>query len=204
MKNARVSPRWVDYMHPANPHGLRFIEGDDHADGDAGQGKPTGSDDADKPLGEGGVKALQAERDARKALEQQVAQMQQSQQQQMAAIAQAFGVKPPASDDDGTQLISTLQEQVAEMQRTNLLATVAREHEITAADDIALISEAKSEDGMRRIAARLQAATATNDAPGTPKPDRTQGGTGDHVQPEAQPGVPRMAAAIEAELQTTR
>ena len=57
---------------------------------------------SDEELGEGGKKALEREREARKLLERQL----QGMQSQMAAIAQAFGVKPDDSDDGG-QLVET-------------------------------------------------------------------------------------------------
>lgn len=172
--------------------------------GDAGEGSgggdtndaPSGDDTkgGDEPLGEGGKRALQAERDARKQLEQQVTQMQQAQKDQMSAIAKAFGVKPEKGDDDGTQLVQTLQQQVAQMQWANTVATVAREHEITAADDVALLDSAKDEDGMRKIAARLKAAS-TPVGPTTPKPDSTQGGKSGDSKPDVKPGMGRLRAA---------
>ena len=206
MKDARVSPRWVDYRSQSNPHGLRFIEGEDggttppkpappagNAGDKAGDPKPEPSApnaDGDEPLGDGGKRALEAEREARRALEGQVTQMRE-------AFATALGTKPDkkASVED---MVSQLQEQFSTMQRATLVSAIARENEITKADDIALIEDAATEEGMRRIAARLKAAAES--APGTPKPDRSQGGTGETAPPESLPGVPRMAQAFEQEF----
>lgn len=202
MKDARVNPRWVDYRSQSNPHGLRFIEGEDGGTtppkpappaGDSGdkpaEGEVPSAKGGDEPLGEPGKKALDAERDARKALEGQMTQMRE-------AFATALGTKPDkkASVED---MVSQLQEQLTTLQRTNLINTIARENEITKADDIALIEDAATEEGMRRIAARLKGAA---DAPATPKPDRSQGGTGQTAPPEVLPGVPRMAQAFEQEF----
>jgi len=179
-----------------NLRGLRFM-----AAGEGGDPTPTPpaappapqGDPEDKPLGPGGEKALHAEREARKALEQTVAQMQQAQQEQMAAIAAAFGVKPDAKDTDGSQLLSTLQQQVADMQREALVFRIANAHQITEGDDIELLKSANDEDTMTKLAARLAAKAA--ETPGTPKPDLSQGGTGDTPKPDLGPGMPRLQAA---------
>jgi hypothetical protein len=74
-------------------------------------------------------------------------------------------------------MVSTLQEQVSEMQRERLVNKVARKHQITDDDDIEILTSAKDEQAMERLAARL-AAKAADSSPGTPKPDLTQGGSG--------------------------
>lgn len=143
----------------------------------------------DEPLGEGGKKALERERDARKSLETQVSQMRE-------AFASALGGKPDpkASTDD---IVKSLQDQMSTLTRSNQIALVARENGITDPDDIALIEDAKDEDGMRRIAGRLKPDERT---PGTPKPDKTQGPQGSGTKPDPGPGVARLAAAFEDEL----
>lgn len=184
-------------MHKLRRKNLRFIEAPAEP---AGAGAPATAEPApaDKPLGPNGEKALQAEREARKTLEQTVAQMQQAQKDQMAAIASAFGVKSDPKDADGSQLLTALQQQVADMQREALVFRVAAAHQLTESDDIEFLKSAKDEDAMGRLAGRLAAQAAST--PGTPKPDLTQGGKGDAPKPEPQPGVARMAAAFDEDL----
>lgn len=146
---------------------------------------------SDEELGEGGKKALEREREARKLLERQL----QGMQGQMAAIAQAFGVKPDGSDDGG-QLVETLQQQVAAMQHQSMVDRVARAHGITDAGDLEFLASAKDEEQMARFAARLNAAAA----PATPKPDASQGPKGGDNKPDPGPGVARLAAAFEDEF----
>lgn len=127
---------------------------------------------ADQPLGDGGKKALEAEREARKELERQLSQMRDG-------LAQVFGQKPDgkASADD---VLSSLSEQVAAMKHDNAVLRVASDHGITDKDDIDLLRSAKDEDAMTRLATRLAAkADAEGARPGTPKPDLTQGGKGE-------------------------
>lgn len=195
MKDSRTDPRWVDFRNPRNPHGLRFAEGED---GGTSEPKPTPPPSAaetqgqkveqkagDEPLGEPGKKALDAEREARKALEGQMSQMRE-------AFAAALGTKADkkTSVED---MVAQLQEQFTTLQRSNLVSTIARENSITDADDIATIAEASTEEGMRRIATRLAAANE----PGTPKPDRSQGGKQESASPDPGKGVPRLSQAFE-------
>lgn len=177
---------------------LRFMA-DPVNDGTPGAGNPPAADpDNNDPAdtGKGSKQAVLAdlarERDARQALEQTVAQMQQAQKEQMAAIASAFGVKPDAKDQDGTKLLTTLQQQVAEMQREALVLRVANEHKL-AGDDVELLKSAKDEDAMTKLAARL--ASQATETPGTPKPDLSQGGKSENPKPEVAPGMARLQAA---------
>lgn len=193
MKDSRTDPRWVDFRNPRNPHGLRFVEGEDGGTSEPKPTPPPGNAPeqkpeqkaGDEPLGEPGKKALEVEREARKALEGQVSQMRD-------AFAAALGTKADkkTSVED---MVTQLQEQFTTLQRSNLVSTIARENSITDADDIATIAEASTEDGMRRIATRLAAANE----PGTPKPDRSQGGKQESASPDPGKGVPRLSQAFE-------
>jgi hypothetical protein len=129
----------------------------------------------DQPLGDGGKKALEAEREARKELERQLSQMRDG-------LAQVFGQKPDgkASTDD---VLHRLTEQVGTMQHDNTVYRLASEHGITDKDDIDLLRSAKDEDAMARLATRLAAKAGDGGtAPGTPKPDLTQGAKGQPVK----------------------
>lgn len=194
----------LNYRTPSNPAGLRFIEGAPEGGAVAAPEAPQPTDPAaskqedPQPLGEGGKKALQTERDARKALEKELQDLKSGQKAQMDALAEAFGVKKSDSKDGG-DVIASLQQQMADMQRANLIHQIALEHGVTEADDIALIEAASSEDGMRRIADRIK--SSTDATPGTPKPDRSQGGQGGQgTEPEVKPGVDRITQGITKQL----
>ena len=145
-------------------------------DGKAPAAVPTPpKSDGDKPLGPNGEKALEAERTARKELERQIQALQATQTQQMAALASAFGIKAEGAKPD--DVVSTLQEQVASMQHQALVDRIARTHGITDDGDIEILSSTTDEKAMGRLAERL-AAKASESAPGTPRPDLTQGGSG--------------------------
>lgn len=174
------------------------------AEGEAGGGgsvqppkpaEPNGEKKADEPLGENGIKALEREREQRKQLEQTVTQLKQTQESQTAALAEALGVKVDKKQS-GDDVVTALQKQVEDMQREAAVNRIARENGITDADDISLIGEARSEEAMTKVAARLVTAAA----PGTPKPDPSQGSKGPAPKPDPGPGVARLAAAFEDEL----
>lgn len=131
---------------------------------------------------------LASERDKRQAIETQLTTFQ-------AALASAFGIdagKEPSTD----QLVGDIQKQLAAMQHQSLVDRVARVHGITESDDLEFLASAKDEEQMSRFAARLKAATA----PGTPKPDGSQGAKGDPNKPDPGPGIARLSAAFEDEF----
>ena len=166
----------------------------------APKGAPPGNggaadDKPDEKLGEGGMKALESEREKRKELEQTVAQMKSAQEAQTAALAEALGVKVDKKQD-GTEVVAALQKQVEEMQREAAINRIARDNGITDAEDIALIGEARSEDAMSKVAARLKTATTA-----IPKPDGSQGPKGDEVKPDVKPGRSRLAAGVTEALE---
>lgn len=188
----------TNFRSLANPHGLRFVEGDPAPNGSAG-----GADEAQgekKDNGRAGgndqiMADLQGEREKRKALEQTVADLKKSHTEQTAALATALGVKVDTKKD-GDDIVAALQKQVSEMQRDAAVNRIAREHQITDTDDIALIGEARNEEAMTKVAARLVASAS----PGTPKPDLSQGPKDAAPKPDPGPGVARLAAAFEDEL----
>lgn len=152
----------------------------------------------DEPLGEGGKRALEAERTARKALEMQVAELAPL-KEQMTALAAAFGVKANEGDK-GADVLATVQQQLAQIQRDNAVLALANEHGITDKGDLELLkSSALEGDALAGMAARLKPAES---APGTPKPDLSQGPKGDQPKPESLPGVPRMAQAFDDAMNT--
>lgn len=125
-------------------------------------------DAADAPLGQPGLKALQAEREARERLENEIKSLKPL-KEQMDALRGVFGDK---AADPGKDIVTTLQEQVAAMQRDTLVERVARSHSIVDDGDVDLLRNAKDEATMLRLAERLK---ATNAAPSSPAPDPSQG-----------------------------
>lgn len=139
---------------------------------------PKPKPDDDKPLGPAGEKALAAEREARKALEKQIAEL-----APLKRIAEALGAgKPEAA---GKSEIELLNERFAQHEKTLADERAARHR-----------AEVAHEKGLTpQQAARLQGATrdelladadalialfpaATTATPGTPKPDLSQGARG--------------------------
>lgn len=132
----------------------------------------------DRPLGDGGKKALEAERAARREIEAQFAQMRDG-------LAQVFGIKSDSKAGPDA-VLSDLTGQVSELRRDAAVYRLASEHGITEKDDIDLLRSAKDEEAMTRLAARLAVkAEAAASTPGTPKPDLTQGGTSGGGTPPA-------------------
>lgn len=192
---------------PARMRNFRFFA---LPEGAAGAGAPaaSGGQPASSESEDSGFKSehskqtvlsdLAKERDARKALETTISDMQKTQKDQMSAIATAFGVSPDAKDADGAQLLATLQGQVAGIQHESLVYRIAAHHKLTEDDDIDLLKSAKDEEVMTKLAVRL--ALQSDGTPPTPKPDSSQGGKGEPPKSEPLPGVARMAQAFEDEL----
>ena len=124
--------------------------------------------DADEPLGQPGLKALQAERDRVAALENEIKSLKPL-KEQMDALRGVFGDK---TADPGKDIVTTLQEQVAAMQRDTIVERLARSHSITDDGDVELLRNAKDEATMLRLAERLKAGIT---APTSPAPDPSQG-----------------------------
>ena len=163
--------------------GLRMEEGSEGdggepADGDKqDEGKPD-----DKPsgeLGENGKKALDAERDARKAAEDQVKALKTEFDGFKSALTDAFGIK--AKDGDGADALAAVQQQLAAMQHESAVLKLANEHKITDAKDLEILATAKDSDSMKTLAERLAPAEQEQDGGGKPRPprpkvDKAQGG----------------------------
>lgn len=128
-------------------------------------------DPAEAPLGTPGLSALRAERERGDRLEAELRELKPL-KVQMDALAKAFG----AGDAPAEDIVGTLQQQVAAMQRDNLVNNVARRHGITAETDVELLRAAGDEATMARLAERLKASAAnTTPATNTPAPDASQG-----------------------------
>lgn len=182
-------------LNPSDPTSIRALidfhraqfggwtmQADGEPAGEDPQPNPTdpqnGNDGAkpeDPPLGPNGEKALQAERDARQALQTELNQLKQG-------LAKVFGGddQKKATTDE---VMAGLQKQMADMQHDNLVLRVANDTRITDADDIALLRGISSEDAMRKLADRIKPTDGDpQPARRPPRQDPDQGLGGDGVQ----------------------
>lgn len=155
--------------------------------------QPTGGQqqdgDADE-LGAGGKQALKSERDARKALEKQVADLTAAQTAQMARLAEAFGLTPqnggaPNADD----VVSGLQDRIGALEHSTLVYQLVAQHGITDQADIDLLMGTQGGEAVGKLAARLapkdQAGGSAAPRKRPPQPDPSQGHSGGGHQPSA-------------------
>jgi multidrug efflux pump subunit AcrA (membrane-fusion protein) len=161
---------------------------------------PQPSEPSDEELGEGGKKALQAEREARKQAEKRVAELEAQLAQvgsaNEAALKEAQEVAKKAQEDLAQATLNASRYKVAG--RFGISTEVAEGEEksqaemlLTGATEEEMISQAKI------IAALRQ--SAQDDA----LVDPTQGGGagGGRQKVEHEPGTPRLAAAIDTQIQ---
>ena len=119
-------------------------------------------------LGEGGQKALKAEREARKAAEKAATDL----QSQLEQIQQA-----QMSDLEKAQAQARSYEEAATKAEAEALRwRIAAKHGISDEDAETFLT-GSDEESLTRQAERLASLATT--APTTPKPDRTQGGSGE-------------------------
>lgn len=174
--------------------GMRMMADDPKPD--AGKGDDPRPDPTQ--LGEGGKAAIQAERDARKKAEQDLAALRGEFDGFKSSLTEAFGVKPEKGKDDG-ETLATIQKQLADLQHQSAVKDLAITHRITDENDLKLLGSTTDPDARASLAARLAPSADPVDPkkkPG-PRPDLTQGPKGDEPQRESLPGVPRMAQAFE-------
>lgn len=145
------------------------------------KGEGAKPDKSDDQLGESGMKALHAEREARKALEREVAELKEA-KASWDKVSEVFGkdgAKPDTLTDLATQVAEMKRRIEAEDERKArdaLARSVAKASDLSDIDDIALIANQPDEAAMKVLAERLAKAKS----PGTPKPDRSAGrGGGD-------------------------
>lgn len=150
----------------------------DEPKGDEPDGGPDSGDKSGEKLGEAGIKALQGERDARKALEKEVADL-KSAKTTLDALQRALnpGKEPDPTADLTEQvaaLAKKLEDREAEDARDALAKTVAADAGITDVNDVALIKAQGDEAAMKALAARLKG-TPVATGGRIPRPDPSQG-----------------------------
>lgn len=138
----------------------------------------TRADLADVPatdgLGEAGKKALAEERAARKALEQQIKELQD--RDPVKAIAEAIGLKPSdAKGDDLAATVKQMQQQMRDAELRAIRLEVAADKGLTPQQAARLQGATREE--LAADADSLKALFPTP-TPGTPAPDPSQGARG--------------------------
>lgn len=138
---------------------------------DAGDPPKDTKDKTDEPLGEGGLKALKAEREAREALEKQIKALAPLQK-----IAEALGQGDPAKGQSEieqiTERLSKHEEELGNERTARWRAEVANDKGLTGEQAARLVGSTKDE-----LAADADALKSLfPSTPGTPKPDPSQGG----------------------------
>lgn len=142
-------------------------------------------DHDDQKLGEAGLRALQAERDARKQLQKEVDALKGA-QQTLDKLAEAFakdGTPDPGADlaAQVAELTQWRRDREAEDARDAQAREVAREAGITDVADVALIRAQASKESMVALAERLKAPTAGDGKRMRPDPSQGLGGSGDRT-----------------------
>jgi hypothetical protein len=128
----------------------------------------------DKPLGPNGEKALQAERDARKQLEKDIAAL-----APLKAIADALGSSPAEAKSELEQLnerLSGHEKLLATEREARWRAEIA--HAAGMSPEQAAELRGSTKEELQAHAERLKTLFPTTATPGTPKPDPTQGSRG--------------------------
>lgn len=138
---------------------------------------PAGDPPTDEPLGEGGLKALQAEREARKALERKLEGL--APLEKLAAALGATGdpVTGPTDIEKITERLTKHETELAGERSARWRAEIANEKGLTIEQAARLQGDSK--DALAADADALKALFPTAPAaPGTPRPDPSQGGIG--------------------------
>lgn len=173
------------YMSAIGMQGARFIEGNTGDPAPAGEPVVASDPVADpkpEPLGDAGLKALQAERDARKVAEDKVAEFEKAQAEaDKAKLGEVE--RAQANADEAAKEAAGAK---AELARYKL----ANKHGITDEEDLELLATAADETAMERLAVRLAKAAT----PGTPKPDLSGGPRNEKAGTIAE----QIAAAVKA------
>jgi len=139
--------------------------------------KPGGPPKPDEPLGENGLKALQAERDARKALEKKLEGL--APLEKLAAALGATGdpTTGPTDIEKITERLTKHETELAGERQARWRAEIANEKGLTVEQAARLQGDSK--EALAADADALKALFPTAPlAPGTPRPDPHQGGLG--------------------------
>lgn len=191
MKRSVLSPEqaaWLAQTFDRNRKyaGMRMEAGEGGEGGEGGDGSGDGGDagkaaesGADDKLGEGGKKALEAERTRAKAAEDAAKATKTEFDTLKAALLEGLGIKSEDANK-GDDVLKTVQEQLAAIQRESAVLKLANTHKITDEGDLKILASATDAEQMKALAERLAPTEDDPDAKSRnrnrPKPDRTQGG----------------------------
>lgn len=139
-------------------------------------------------LGDGGKKALQVEREARKQAEQQAKSLQ--------AQIDALNAEKMSDLEKAQAAAKAAAEEAATAKTEALRFRLAAKHGISE-EDAGLFLTASTEEAMQAQAERLAARVTTQDPTPAPRPDLTQGGQGKPVKGTT---GDQFAAFIESKL----
>lgn len=135
---------------------------DSDQDADGSDDADDSDNDAGDQLNAGGLKALQAERTQRKALQKEVGEL-KAFQQQFATFAAALGGADTAKTAKPEEALKALTETVGQLTHDNLVERIARKYQIEADADVNLLRAMRSEEDMQALAARLKPAAGDGD-----------------------------------------
>lgn len=187
MKRSVLSPEqaaWLAQTFDRNRKyaGMRMMadEGGDGGDDKSDEGKSDeGKSDAgksDAELGEGGKKALEAEREARKAAEDQVKTLKGEFDGFKSALLEGLGIKSD-DKDKGDDALTTVQQELALIRQESAVLKLANTHKITDEGDLKILASATDAEQMKALAERLAPVEGEPDTKSRrPKPDPSQGG----------------------------
>lgn len=137
---------------------------------------PPPAEPAEQPLGPAGKKALDAERDARKALEKQLADL--APLKQLAELIRGGEQAPPGKSEVDllNEKFGRYEQDLAAERQARWRAEVAQERGLTAQQAARLVGD--SREALAADADALLALFPTAAGPRTPAPDPTQGARG--------------------------
>lgn len=147
---------------------------DDPKPGDDPKEDPK-NEDPDK-LGEGGKKALEAERTRAKTAEDALKAQAGEFDTFKKALLEGLGIKGDDADK-GDDALTTVQEKLATMQRKLDVSELAVAHKITDKGDLKILASATDAEQMKALAERLAPVEGEPDTKSRrPRPDPSQGG----------------------------
>ncbi len=135
------------------------------------QGQSQSGKDGDEPLGPAGKRALQAEREARQALEKKYAPL-----EKLAAALAGDTSDGKNEVEKLNERFADLEKQLSEERHGRLREKVAREHQLP--DDLAEVLKGDTEEELKAHAEVLKkyVPATKQETKSRPKPDRSQGG----------------------------
>lgn len=184
MKRSVLSPEqaaWLAQTFDRNRKyaGLRMMADDPARADDPKPGDDPKEDPKpdDEKLGEGGKKALEAERAKARAAEDATRALKGELDSIKSIFAKAAGIEVKEGDKD-EDVLNAVQQELAAIRQESAVLKLANTHKITDEGDLTILASATDAEQMKALAERLAPKEQESDAKSRnkPKPDRTQGG----------------------------